>query len=527
MIKKIVMFALLIGAMMCNYSCNRKMMSYSKFIKLDQESAANNFASVSLKKFVSSPENQGASVVVRNPYFRSNDATSDRYEQVCSMVQRGLMEQRYNSRDRQLYEKAVEKLPLGSNYVDIRKATGTDLIFEIAQFSTDEYVIDSYTTDNPADQGKSHPFGEYIKQEVGKKKVSVWVPYSYVMYGFSIEIKVILLADNLTAGTFKYYYTPCTDGATVTYFDSQILRYSDNKQNLVATESSRKESRTERYDKQISDFISGTVIPSLFKEMRGESVSSVSSIKENENTDTPITNHKKTEETQQKARQVTNPQNENTKVEKQQDQVDITKQTQRRIRRPMLMKKGTKEETQQNPVAVDNQTATDSQSSSPSPQKNSYSLVKAVSDLISHSMEDQQSKLKQDKKKEYKTDLERLSDLTFVKQQEIANFINSITTNTNTPLLAENEIAIFCKNENVRTDQSIIAFLNGMCVGVGSFKKGLFSSLPKDKYSTGIQTLTLYSCGFRLVKVFSSPINFSLKNYYSFEYNKGEYILSN
>jgi len=501
MIKKIFMFTLLIGAMVCNYSCKPGAMTYTKYIKINQEAPANNFSSVSLQKFISSPDNQGVSVVVRNPYFKSGDATGNRYEQVCSMVERGLMEQKYNPRDRQLFENAVAKLPEGSDYVAIRKATGTDLIFEVSQFNVDEYVVDSYTTDDPQDNGKTKPFGEFREQGEGKKKSNVWVPYSYVMYGFSIEIKVILLADNLISGTFKYYYTPCTDGAAVTYFDSQSLRYSDNKQNHVASETSRKESNTERFDRQISDFISGTVIPSMFKEMRGEKLP-----------DIPSTQQSITVNTTPVAKQQSENNMEETK----------TKPTPPKPFIPFSRQKNEKktEETRQNSVETTNQTSNN-------PQKNSYDLVKAVSDLISHSMEEQQSKLKQNKIKEYKTDWERFSNLTSAKQQDVVSFILSVTSFVNTPLVGNDEIAIFCKSADVEKDQCTIAFLDGKCVGVGSLKKGLFTSLPKDEYNKDIQTLSLYSCSSSLSNLFNSPINFSLKNYYPFEYNKMKYVMSN
>jgi len=159
--------------------------------------------------------------------------------------------------------------------------------------------------------------------------------------------------------------------------------------------------------------------------------------------------------------------------------------------------------------------------------KNSYDLVQSVSDLISHNMEDYQSTLKPEKVKEYKTDLERLSDLPSKKQQEIYTFIFSITTPVNDPIVSEDEIAIFCKNIKTKEDLCVFAFLDGKCVGVGTLTKGLFTNMPKEKHEQGIQTLTLYSCGSKLVNVFSSPINFSLKNYYKFRYDKKGYVLFN
>ncbi|MCL2650271.1 MAG: hypothetical protein FWD60_04485 [Candidatus Azobacteroides sp.] len=161
------------------------------------------------------------------------------------------------------------------------------------------------------------------------------------------------------------------------------------------------------------------------------------------------------------------------------------------------------------------------------PPKNSYDIVKSVSDLISQSIEEQQSKLKPNKRKEYSTDFERLSALLPEKQQEIGRYIISIIIPVNDPRVEENDIAIFCKRTDVQKDQCTIAFLDGECVGVGTLKKGLFTNLPKNKYSLATLTFTLYSCDSRLLNMFSSPINFSLKNYYQLEYNRMRYVLSN
>ena len=92
-------------------------------------------------------------------------------------------------------------------------------------------------------------------------------------------------------------------------------------------------------------------------------------------------------------------------------------------------------------------------------------------------------------------------------------------------------IAIYCKATQIKdnNDIGIITFLDGNCIGVGSYNKGLFTSLPQDEYSRDTHTLSLYSISARGVftLLFSSPINFSLKNYYLFEWNKNKIVMSN
>lgn len=165
-----------------------------------------------------------------------------------------------------------------------------------------------------------------------------------------------------------------------------------------------------------------------------------------------------------------------------------------------------------------------------SAQKNSYDFSQSISELIENSTFFQQIKVKTEKRKTFETDEEGFLFLTVKNKQEIANFILSIAVSVNEPFVSDNEIAIFCKNtKEFVNDRSIIAFLDGICVGVGTAEKGLFSKLPKDKYGKGFHELKLYyiTASNMVNLVFSSPVDFSLKNFYQFEWRKGKIIRSN
>ena len=171
--------------------------------------------------------------------------------------------------------------------------------------------------------------------------------------------------------------------------------------------------------------------------------------------------------------------------------------------------------------------ALNAQTSTLPTKQNSYDFAQSVSELILGSMEEQQAKLKPKQKKEYKTDQERLTNLTSAKQKEIADFILAITTLVDTQVDEENEIFIFCDGKSVKTDQALIVFLDGKCVGVGSVNKALFTSLPKDKYGQGIYNLQFYLVNGAKKALFETRVNFSLKNDYRFKWNKNTIVRSN
>jgi hypothetical protein len=233
--------------------------------------SSDNFSTASLQRFISDPENQGASVVVRDPSVNrdgvSNNPVNSR---VCALIEQGLMKKNYNPRDRRLFENAVAKLEDGSDYPVIRKITGTDLIFEVTQFSAVGYEVNEYFDES----NRKHPF------RIVKSKKEILTP-GYILIGFSIEIKVILLADNLIAGIFRYNQVPCIDNCTVKNFTETGLSYIDalTAKTVTAKEVSLHENISfDRYDKQISDFITNFVIPNMFMQMAGYAVANIGEI---------------------------------------------------------------------------------------------------------------------------------------------------------------------------------------------------------------------------------------------------------
>ncbi|MDR1122218.1 MAG: hypothetical protein LBM08_15090 [Dysgonamonadaceae bacterium] len=240
--------------------------SRAMYFTLPQEEPLSNYTDNSLRRFVQDPENEGASVVVREPFDKGS--WPGLQNRVASLVENGLMRNKYNPRNRRLFENAMEKLEDGSDYVTIRQKTNTDLIFEV-DFNIDEYAVSEYSL-RRGQGAKKIPF------VIGSKKDQI--NPIYMVYGFSIEIKVILLADNKIAGVYKYYQTPCIDGCRIKTYDANKLTYfvpADPTKNIISDESARVQTRWEKYEKQISEFINNIVIPNMFAEIKtGSPVSS-------------------------------------------------------------------------------------------------------------------------------------------------------------------------------------------------------------------------------------------------------------
>jgi hypothetical protein len=259
--KRILIFACIASLMVGSCGGPRDL---TKTIKVPPEQAWDNFSHSSLQRFIT--DNPGSSVVVRDPNINrdgvSNDAPTSR---VCSLIEAALMRRGFNPRDRRLFENSVAKLEDGSDYPKIREVTGTDLIFEVSSFRKEYYTVFEYH-----DVQGTHKF----EIDMGRKKPTLYP--RYILTGFSIEIKVILLSDNLIAGTYKYYQTPCTENGdcVVTFFDEKGLRYRATKANKEInaddeSESARIERRSEQFDREVSDFINNVVILSMFAHMEG------------------------------------------------------------------------------------------------------------------------------------------------------------------------------------------------------------------------------------------------------------------
>jgi hypothetical protein len=266
------------------------------------------FTHPSLQKFIK--QNKGASVVVRDPNATSGGVSAaGKTSELCGMIEKALMERGYNPRDRRLFESVAAKMK-DVDYVALGEKTRTDLVFEVTDFSKKEYVVRNYQEYKDLFLPILIPI--YLKRDVITEK-----PFKKprTLYGYNIEIKVILLQDNLIGGTYKYFWTPCAlsncDFSNEIWMDNlahdreYFKIYSNTYINSLTAKSKyaptqkeaeeflakrtmlknmkKAERRTyfiEELDKEleerlkpvdINEFVSDVVIPSLFKNMGEES----------------------------------------------------------------------------------------------------------------------------------------------------------------------------------------------------------------------------------------------------------------
>jgi hypothetical protein len=477
--KRIFLFACMAVVTSALFNSCGSRLPRAGYFTITQEESLNNYTDESLRRFVQDPENEGASVVVREPIDQGS--WPGLQNRVASLVESGLMRHKYNPRNRRLFENAVDKLEDGSDYPTIREKTGTDLIFEI-NFSIDEYIVNGHSA---VPGGRVSPFTIRIDKRTVKHP-------TYTIYGFSVEIKVILLADNKIAGVYKYYQTPCTEGCKVKYFDINTLTYSvpaDLTKDLISDESARVQSRWERQEKQIGEFINDIVIPTMFAEMKGEVPVRI------RKPEFPVVANQP-QQTMQQPQPVRQP-----PKSKQQLQAEAAE----RAKQARETKKAEAEEQMKRAEL------------NAAPAQNSYEMAKSVSDLILQSIAKQEPQ----KHVGYKTDLERYKRLNSKEREDVHKYIISLATDAYkfTPM-DQDYVTFFCQKVNA-SERPLLLFLNEECIGIGTRSKGFFTAIPKDKYEESIITFSVWgSTGKEVIRMSSTPVNFNYKTEYTFAWNR-------
>jgi hypothetical protein len=273
--------------------------SLEYFIQITPESDTP-YTNPSLKKFMTN--NEGASVVVRDnkAAMGSGISGNSKNSDLCSLIESALVRNHYNVRDRQIFEQVMSKMGDNVDYVQLSEKTGTDLIFEVIEASSDEYQVDEYhitstfngittnlkpkqfyspSTLNQGYDKKGNKLayrnGTYYNAK-GKKEVPAHItpptPMSYTFFGYHIAIKVIMLRENKVGGTYRYYYTPCNKengGCKIKSLGPPTLVYYENNDNRTYEKSpERKSSNNENSLKELGNFISNVVIPSITEAMK-------------------------------------------------------------------------------------------------------------------------------------------------------------------------------------------------------------------------------------------------------------------
>jgi hypothetical protein len=479
--KQIIFLAVIAVMAMSIYSCgsriavDRSSQPSQISIKSDPPDV---YTDKSFENMMKTPDYK-PSVVVRNTVSGGSDANSAR---MVALFESGLTRNQFDVKDRGLFERVLKSYSENNqaiNYVDLSEKTQTDLLFEITDYTIDDYYeVKTYLSGN-----REVPF-VYRKPDAsdpkGKRKILVYPIYEF--RGMSIAIKVVVLKDNTIGGTYRYFYVPCSEedgGCEILSFggyddrtrQSIPLKYRHGKNqpqdvndimggNDGNSNSNRRTTRGERIDQAMANFITDNVIPSMLADMRGE-------------------------EPKVKA----NP--------------EITS----------------------NEITSPGQRASTS-SARPGTSRNSYQIAQNISNLISQELMEQEAKNK--KPKEGKTDEERLRNLKRQALTTVNQFItSSVTPVGSAPADSINRVIIFCESSG-RLTNSLLCFVDGKCVGAGSYEKGIFTSFPKDQFESGFHTLSLrvYN-GITYYECFNSKIDFSVKNKFLFELHRGGIRLTN
>jgi len=529
--KKIFLFALIMATMTAVVldSCGTKRVVTidrgRKMVSIPDENANNDnfFTTPSLQHFVE--QNQGASVVVRSPQMVTATAQSEGVD-IAGLIERGLMKN-FNPRDRALFETALNKMEDGSDYPAIRQKTGVDLIFEITQFKKEWYPVSRWYYEY--DPQKTQIFNKTPQfRKDGKKKVLIPGsngPWTWYIPGYSIEIKVIILADNLIAGTFKYYLQPTKleflgqhyDNALkqdIAYYrvDSGIMKdFQPSAGSSNGNDNSREESYSEKLSNYISKWIDNIVIPDMFDEMQTGQAGS-----------RKLVGTDKSDYSNQANNDNQNPNEVNLTQEQNQSNNNNTRTVSEQPRprqRPLSRDERNRQaQDKRKQDAADRANAqNEADATLAQNSQNSVDIAASIAEMVQ----------KQDTSKysTSSTDLARFDKLKNV--DDISRYIISITSAVAYIPQENEEQAIVYVEKSRGADLSLLLFIDGKCVGVGTHNKGLLTKLPIDDYS-GMHSLAWrYIDKGKTAKLADVPVNFSIKSNYIFSWNNNALMQKN
>ncbi len=152
------------------------------------------FTNPKLRNYVAKTPNP--SIVLRVPDAEKSILSESKYgnSNIYSAIEKELMKANFAVRDRALFNQTLKS---GDNYDNIRKSTNTDLILEVIESAPIKLTTNRYTNKR------------------GRAKTA---KFPIVYYGFKVEFKIISVKENSLVGNYIFYYTPCLNGCTNTYY---------------------------------------------------------------------------------------------------------------------------------------------------------------------------------------------------------------------------------------------------------------------------------------------------------------------
>ncbi|TWI97181.1 hypothetical protein JN11_03641 [Mucilaginibacter frigoritolerans] len=172
--------------------------SLIKYQKLNDDVFANN----DLKEYLQN--NKSPKIVLRVPNSNdkatSNTMTNTNNDVLYNAIEKELLKEGFNVRDRGLFNEIVDKSK-SADYSKLGEETNTDLILEVVNINT---AVGYSTNQITLKNNGSGPDGSSI------------TPVNYKRVGASIEFRLIMVKNNEIAGNYKYNYTPCINGCPLT-----------------------------------------------------------------------------------------------------------------------------------------------------------------------------------------------------------------------------------------------------------------------------------------------------------------------
>ena len=146
-----------------------------------------------LSRFLSQTKNP--KVVLRVNESSQNVTDKENNNYLYNAIENQLMASGFIVRDRQLFNQIIGNTENNVNYDNLNKKSDTDLIIELTKL--DPSVV--YETNTYFD---------------GKGKVKTG-DFASKKFGATVEYKVVMIKNNDFAGLYRFNFTPCVDGCTV------------------------------------------------------------------------------------------------------------------------------------------------------------------------------------------------------------------------------------------------------------------------------------------------------------------------
>lgn len=128
-------------------------------------------------------------IVLKAPNSENKSTQADPNSYIYNAIEKELLLAGFDVKDRGLFNEVVSKSK-EINYTELKKLSGTELILELVQVSTNiEYGTNKYYRKDGT---------EIIRKD-----------YTFKKYGAVIEFKMTLIEKNQYAGSYSFNYTPC------------------------------------------------------------------------------------------------------------------------------------------------------------------------------------------------------------------------------------------------------------------------------------------------------------------------------